>query len=154
MLIVLCCGHNSPSVQFPHAWHLGSIPVGRNRFLTFFFKELLTYSRPLLNVTQSLFSYGSLYPSIYLHYFVHKSHDICIVAVRIVIYRNLASITIYLDFSHSSDTIFTCSVLTGPPLWSSGHLGYRSGGPGSIPGTTRKKSSGSGTGSTQPREYN
>jgi hypothetical protein len=33
-------------------------------------------------------------------------------------------------------------------------LGYRSGGPGSIPGTTRKKSSGSGTWSTQPREYN
>jgi hypothetical protein len=33
-------------------------------------------------------------------------------------------------------------------------LGYRSGGPGSIPGTTRKKSSGFGTGSTQPREYN
>jgi hypothetical protein len=33
-------------------------------------------------------------------------------------------------------------------------LGYRFGGPGSIPGTTRKKSSGSGTGSTQPREYN
>jgi hypothetical protein len=33
-------------------------------------------------------------------------------------------------------------------------LGYRSGGPGSIPGTTTKKSSGSGTGSTQPREYN
>jgi hypothetical protein len=31
---------------------------------------------------------------------------------------------------------------------------YRSGGPDSIPGTTRKKSSGSGTGSTQPREYN
>jgi hypothetical protein len=33
-------------------------------------------------------------------------------------------------------------------------LGYRFGGPGSIPGTTIKKSSGSGTGSTQPREYN
>jgi hypothetical protein len=34
-------------------------------------------------------------------------------------------------------------------------LGYRSGGPDSIPGTTRKKKgSGSGTGSTQPREYN
>jgi hypothetical protein len=42
-------------------------------------------------------------------------------------------------------------------------LGYRLGGPGSIPGTTRfsekkkkkrKTSSGSGTGSTQPREYN
>jgi hypothetical protein len=32
-------------------------------------------------------------------------------------------------------------------------LGYRSGGPGSIPGTT-KKSSGSGTVYTQPREYN
>jgi hypothetical protein len=33
-------------------------------------------------------------------------------------------------------------------------LGYRSGGQGSIPGITRKKSSASGTGSTQPREYN
>jgi hypothetical protein len=33
-------------------------------------------------------------------------------------------------------------------------LGYRSGGPGSIPATTRKKSNESGTGSTQPREYN
>jgi hypothetical protein len=34
-------------------------------------------------------------------------------------------------------------------------LGYRSGGPGSIPGTTRKKiCRGSGTGSTQLREYN
>jgi hypothetical protein len=33
-------------------------------------------------------------------------------------------------------------------------LGYRSGGPGSIPGTTEKKSSGSGTGFTQPLEYN
>jgi hypothetical protein len=34
-------------------------------------------------------------------------------------------------------------------------LGYRFGGPGSIPGTTsKKKSSVSGTGSTQPREYN
>jgi hypothetical protein len=33
-------------------------------------------------------------------------------------------------------------------------LAYRSGGPGTIPGTTRKKSSGSGMGSTQPREYN
>jgi hypothetical protein len=33
-------------------------------------------------------------------------------------------------------------------------LGYRSGGPGSIPGTTRKKKcSGSGTGCTQPHEY-
>jgi hypothetical protein len=33
-------------------------------------------------------------------------------------------------------------------------LGYRSGGSGSISGTTRKKSSGSGTGSAQLREYN
>jgi hypothetical protein len=32
--------------------------------------------------------------------------------------------------------------------------GYRSRGPGSIPDATKKKSSGSGTGSTQPREYN
>jgi uncharacterized membrane protein YgcG len=47
------------------------------------------------------------------------------------------------------------SVRVGPPLWSGGQ---RSGGPGSIPGTTRfsggGSSSGSGTGSTQPREYN
>jgi hypothetical protein len=33
-------------------------------------------------------------------------------------------------------------------------LGCRSGGPGSIPGTTRIKGIGSGTGFTQPREYN
>jgi hypothetical protein len=33
-------------------------------------------------------------------------------------------------------------------------LGYRSAGPGSIPGTTRKKSSGFGTEFTQPSEYN
>jgi hypothetical protein len=33
-------------------------------------------------------------------------------------------------------------------------LGYRSGGLGSILSTTRKKSNGSGTGSTLPREYN
>jgi hypothetical protein len=32
-------------------------------------------------------------------------------------------------------------------------LGFRSGGPGSIPGTIRKKSSGPGTRSTQPRNY-
>jgi hypothetical protein len=33
-------------------------------------------------------------------------------------------------------------------------LGYRSRGTDSIPGTTIKESSGSGTGCTQPREYN
>jgi hypothetical protein len=33
-------------------------------------------------------------------------------------------------------------------------LSYRSGGPGSIPGTTSKKNGGSGTVSTQIREYN
>jgi hypothetical protein len=33
-------------------------------------------------------------------------------------------------------------------------LGFRSGGPRSIPGTTRKKVVGSRTGSTQPGEYN
>jgi hypothetical protein len=33
-------------------------------------------------------------------------------------------------------------------------LGYRSRDPGSIPGTKKEKSSGSGTGSTQPRGYN
>jgi hypothetical protein len=32
-------------------------------------------------------------------------------------------------------------------------LGYRSGGPDSIPGTTRKKVLSPGTGSTQPHEY-
>jgi hypothetical protein len=50
----------------------------------------------------------------------------------------LWSIFCTLQFAHSTNLI----------------LGYRSGGPGSIPGTTRKKSNGSGTGSTQPREYN
>jgi hypothetical protein len=35
-----------------------------------------------------------------------------------------------------------------------GVLDNRSGGSGSIPGATREKISGSGTGSTQPREYN
>jgi hypothetical protein len=41
------------------------------------------------------------------------------------------------------------------PLWSSGQSSWlQIGGPGSIPGTTRKKSSGSGMGCTQPREYN
>jgi hypothetical protein len=33
-------------------------------------------------------------------------------------------------------------------------LGYSSVGPGSIPALPEKKSSGSGSGSTQPREYN
>jgi hypothetical protein len=45
--------------------------------------------------------------------------------------------------------------LDGPPLCSSGQSSWlHNGEPGSIPGTTRKKGSGSGTGSTQPREYN
>jgi hypothetical protein len=36
--------------------------------------------------------------------------------------------------------LFMCGYLMRPPLWSSVRvLGYRSGGPGSIPGTTRKK---------------
>jgi hypothetical protein len=56
-----------------------------------------------------------------------------------------------------TEDCFECVVRNGrPPLWSSGQsswLQIRS--PGSIPGTTRKQeSSGSGTGSTQPREYN
>jgi hypothetical protein len=46
------------------------------------------------------------------------------------------------------------NTLTASVVWWSRVLGYRSGGPGSIPGTTKKKSSGSGTGSTQTREYN
>jgi hypothetical protein len=51
--------------------------------------------------------------------------------------------------------ILQVSYIDWPPLWLVVRvLGYRSGGPGSIPGTTGKKSSGSGTGSTQPREYN
>jgi hypothetical protein len=50
----------------------------------------------------------------------------------------------------------TVNIATGDGLCGLvvGVLGYRSGGPGSILGTTRKKSSESGTGSTQPREYN
>jgi hypothetical protein len=42
-----------------------------------------------------------------------------------------------------------------PPLWSSGLvLGYRSEARVRVPALPEKKSSGSGTGSTQPREYN
>jgi hypothetical protein len=42
-----------------------------------------------------------------------------------------------------------------PPLWSSGQSSWlQIWRLGSIPGTTRKKCSGSGTGSTQPRENN
>jgi hypothetical protein len=51
---------------------------------------------------------------------------------------------------HGTD-IIALEVCRGPPLVVR-VLGYRSGGPGSIPGTTKKRS-GSGTGSTQPREY-
>jgi hypothetical protein len=56
--------------------------------------------------------------------------------------------------------VFSCDRLCGLVVRV---LGYRFGGPGSIPGTSRfsgkkrkkkKASSGSGTGSTQPREYN
>jgi hypothetical protein len=48
------------------------------------------------------------------------------------------------------------NITAGPPLWSSGQSSWlQIRGPGSIPGTIReKKSSGSGTRSTQPREYN
>jgi hypothetical protein len=55
------------------------------------------------------------------------------------------------QLSHSHYALFVYNRLCGPV---DRVLGYRSGGPGSIPGTTRKKSSGSGTGSSQPREYN
>jgi hypothetical protein len=42
-----------------------------------------------------------------------------------------------------------------PPVWSTGQSSWlQIGGPGSIPGTTRKKISGSETGCSQPREYN
>jgi hypothetical protein len=51
------------------------------------------------------------------------------------------------DFQHPAGHILTASVVKGP--------GYRSRGLGSIPGATDfLRSSGSGTGSAQPREYN
>jgi hypothetical protein len=55
----------------------------------------------------------------------------------------------YQGHTFSVEFVFLCGLVVRV-------LGYRSGGPGSIPGTTRKKnkSSGSGMGSTQPREYN
>jgi hypothetical protein len=56
-----------------------------------------------------------------------------------------SKLLVYILFIHYRDRLCVLVVRV---------LGYRSGGPGSIPGTTRKKSSGSVTGSTQPREYN
>jgi hypothetical protein len=53
--------------------------------------------------------------------------------------------------SNSQNTVFSSDSLCGLVVRV---LGYRSGGPGSIPVTTRKKSSVSGTGSTQSREKN
>jgi hypothetical protein len=53
------------------------------------------------------------------------------------------------------EVIFLASSRERPPLWSSGQSSvYRSRGPGSIPGVYFLRSSGSGIGSTQPREYN
>jgi hypothetical protein len=57
----------------------------------------------------------------------------------------------HLGFSLISDTFRSKDRLCGLVVRV---LGYRSGGARSIPGTTKKKSSGSGTVSTQPREYN
>jgi hypothetical protein len=62
-------------------------------------------------------------------------------------------VVIYLSAVCCFVCVFVCCVdrLCGLVV---GVLGYRSEGSGSIPGTTRKKNCGSGTGSTQPREYN
>jgi hypothetical protein len=57
----------------------------------------------------------------------------------------VTTLSIWIMFPWPSDRLCGLSVRV---------LFYRSGGPGSIPSTTRKKSSGSGTGSTQPCEYN
>jgi hypothetical protein len=53
-------------------------------------------------------------------------------------------------------TILKAMYITGPPLWSSGHSSWLQIRRSLIrfPGTTRKKISGSRTGSTEPREYN
>jgi hypothetical protein len=54
-------------------------------------------------------------------------------------------------YNHQNDDkdISVLKYVIRPPLWSVVRvLGYRSGALGSIPGTARKKSSGSGTGST------
>jgi hypothetical protein len=73
----------------------------------------------------------------------------CWASVR---YRNLFTKTPVSNLAWlSSDYLHGCDRLCGLVVWV---LGYRSGGPGPIPSTTRKKSSGSGAGSTQPREYN
>jgi hypothetical protein len=60
--------------------------------------------------------------------------------------ENLFSVTEYIFVFVSETTDLLCGLVVRV-------LGYRSGGPGSIPDTTRKKISGSRTGSTQPREY-
>jgi hypothetical protein len=65
--------------------------------------------------------------------------------VKLLIFHILILILYFFDISFVKDRF--CGLVVRV-------LGYRSGGPGSIPGTTRKRSSGSGTGFTQPREYN
>jgi hypothetical protein len=63
---------------------------------------------------------------------------------------------IHIDFISSSVNIIEISCATSDRLCGLvvSVLGYRSGDQGSIPGTTRKKSNGSGTGPIQPLDYN
>jgi hypothetical protein len=64
-------------------------PIRRNRFFT----ELLTDSC----LSAGFFSFGSLYCSLYLHYFVYKPDDFHFVTARGEISTKLASATVYLD---------------------------------------------------------
>jgi hypothetical protein len=86
---------------------------------------------------------------------LHRS-DHCSLLVSVTMNGLVAVLSLQKIWSHTH-TLFLrtvsamCDRLCGLVV---GVLGYRSGGPGSIPGTTRKKSNGSGTGSTQPRGYN
>jgi hypothetical protein len=60
----------------------------------------------------SFFARRSLYYSFYLHYFVYKSDYFYFLVVHKEIYAKRANITIYLDVSHPSATVFTCRELT------------------------------------------
>jgi hypothetical protein len=78
----------------------------------------------------------------------------CPVSVGRPLWREAGSVLCKSQFSHLSVCTFT--IYIWPPLWSGGQRSWLQIRRSRVrfSDTTRKKSSGSGTGSTQPREYN
>jgi hypothetical protein len=84
------------------------------------------------------------------HFAVYASICMYVSSLKFWDFSEIALLSVYISLNFFTIFIFfdcLCGLVVRV-------LGYRSGDPGSIPSTTRKKSSGSGTGSTQLREYN